>query len=116
MNFWNYASAQDLGLKTKQRYCSAQRENTLTHNLIRLGWLTSIRLIFKYWNHLEIHGLENVPTAPPFVVTANHSSHLDALVIASALSLRWRDRISPCLLYTSPSPRDRTRSRMPSSA
>ena len=25
-------------------------------------------------------------------------------------------RISPCLLYTSPSPRDRTRSRMPSSA
>ena len=24
--------------------------------------------------------------------------------------------ISPCLLYTSPSPRDRTRSRMPSSA
>ena len=26
------------------------------------------------------------------------------------------DRYSPCLLYTSPSPRDRTRSRMPSSA
>jgi len=27
-----------------------------------------------------------------------------------------RDIIKPCLLYTSPSPRDRTRSRMPSSA
>ena len=26
------------------------------------------------------------------------------------------DNIKPCLLYTSPSPRDRTRSRMPSSA
>ena len=26
------------------------------------------------------------------------------------------ERIIPCLLYTSPSPRDRTRSRMPSSA
>ena len=26
------------------------------------------------------------------------------------------DRLNPCLLYTSPSPRDRTRSRMPSSA
>ena len=26
------------------------------------------------------------------------------------------DKISNCLLYTSPSPRDRTRSRMPSSA
>ena len=27
-----------------------------------------------------------------------------------------RKEASPCLLYTSPSPRDRTRSRMPSSA
>ena len=28
----------------------------------------------------------------------------------------WNARAAPCLLYTSPSPRDRTRSRMPSSA
>ena len=28
----------------------------------------------------------------------------------------WREEVSDCLLYTSPSPRDRTRSRMPSSA
>ena len=40
----------------------------------------------------------------------------------TGLSLRARtiaystDRVKPCLLYTSPSPRDRTRSRMPSSA
>ena len=30
--------------------------------------------------------------------------------------LRMREFIKNCLLYTSPSPRDRTRSRMPSSA
>ena len=29
---------------------------------------------------------------------------------------RFRNPVIPCLLYTSPSPRDRTRSRMPSSA
>ena len=28
----------------------------------------------------------------------------------------WATRVRICLLYTSPSPRDRTRSRMPSSA
>ena len=28
----------------------------------------------------------------------------------------WNHQVSYCLLYTSPSPRDRTRSRMPSSA
>ena len=32
------------------------------------------------------------------------------------LDKRYKQNISVCLLYTSPSPRDRTRSRMPSSA
>ena len=32
------------------------------------------------------------------------------------LTHKFGDKIIPCLLYTSPSPRDRTRSRMPSSA
>ena len=31
-------------------------------------------------------------------------------------SFEFKDKLRPCLLYTSPSPRDRTRSRMPSSA
>ena len=39
----------------------------------------------------------------------------DAFSIAETRIL-WIDRVYSCLLYTSPSPRDRTRSRMPSSA
>ena len=42
---------------------------------------------------------------PPCIVTERGES-LDI----------WAERARPCLLYTSPSPRDRTRSRMPSSA
>ena len=38
-----------------------------------------------------------------------------SLKLFTALSLA-RPQPKPCLLYTSPSPRDRTRSRMPSSA
>ena len=43
---------------------------------------------------------------------------LDALLAhARQRKLAWRpEPVTPCLLYTSPSPRDRTRSRMPSSA
>ena len=42
---------------------------------------------------------------------------LDRLVLALVhLGLDRRALECPCLLYTSPSPRDRTRSRMPSSA
>ena len=33
-----------------------------------------------------------------------------------AIRQRWAKWVAGCLLYTSPSPRDRTRSRMPSSA
>ena len=46
---------------------------------------------------------------------AGHSAHVAA---AEPLQLAGRQitRVADCLLYTSPSPRDRTRSRMPSSA
>ena len=37
-------------------------------------------------------------------------------LIARGVPVRWSAYFYPCLLYTSPSPRDRTRSRMPSSA
>ena len=44
------------------------------------------------------------------VVLTQYKSHS----LGQHLSRTWR--LSTCLLYTSPSPRDRTRSRMPSSA
>ena len=48
----------------------------------------------------------------------NHCPYVQAIItrlVADAKALRG-DGINTCLLYTSPSPRDRTRSRMPSSA
>ena len=44
----------------------------------------------------------------------DHGSQIDRF--ARSLVARARGQEAPCLLYTSPSPRDRTRSRMPSSA
>ena len=38
------------------------------------------------------------------------------LSVADQLTLDDLETVKDCLLYTSPSPRDRTRSRMPSSA
>ena len=44
------------------------------------------------------------------------STDLYKLMSASNFSMSSSTPSVPCLLYTSPSPRDRTRSRMPSSA
>ena len=38
------------------------------------------------------------------------------ILISEAIRIATSDRMGPCLLYTSPSPRDRQKSRMPSSA
>ena len=52
----------------------------------------------------ERHLVTQSQAPPPLVVA-------DQRALATLFALPWR-----CLLYTSPSPRDRTRSRMPSSA
>ena len=49
------------------------------------------------------------------VIIATASIYLDSFSNASNVSISSQD-VSACLLYTSPSPRDATLSRMPSSA
>ena len=59
----------------------------------------------------------------PLMVRTNTSAHHTAFTVSVDLighgtttGISASDRAKTCLLYTSPSPRDRTRSRMPSSA
>ena len=80
-------------------------------------WLTDMDGVLVHENH-EVPGASDlinrwVDTSKRFLVLTNNSiftpRDLAARMQASGLTV-------PCLLYTSPSPRDRTRSRMPSSA
>ena len=50
-----------------------------------------------------------------FIVTGDLTVQ-GATTFVSSTNIDIKDNIITCLLYTSPSPRDRTRSRMPSSA
>ena len=62
---------------------------------------------------------EETPTSASFTiregVTCTDGSTLNAQTVANNINF-VADPANGCLLYTSPSPRDRTRSRMPSSA
>ena len=46
-------------------------------------------------HRLSIEGLENVPAEPPFVLVANHTSHLDALILAACLPRNQRGKVFP---------------------
>lgn len=95
MEPWQLHPARGLGLSAPERWRSLQRESGLGASGLRWLWWAVTRLFFACWNRLEIRGGEHLPAAPPFVLVANHTSHLDALLLASALPLKWRDHVSP---------------------
>ena len=60
-----------------------------------------------------------LPSWPPLYVDAKKQNAFIKMRIADWVAVERGHRLTKfatCLLYTSPSPRDRTRSRMPSSA
>ena len=73
----------------------------------------------------SVHSYEHDPAAPSFGLEAAARLELDPSAVFKTLMARLDDDRGPlvvaivpvnCLLYTSPSPRDRQKSRMPSSA
>lgn len=95
MTDWELKPARDLYLPPLERYRSYQRESGLVETLARWTWLACLRQTFGWWNRLEVIGREHLPLQPPFVMVANHASHLDALILSSILNRAWRDRIFP---------------------
>ena len=41
--------------------------------------------IYKHYFSLECHGLEHIPQGKPYIITPNHTSHLDTLAVITAL-------------------------------
>jgi 1-acyl-sn-glycerol-3-phosphate acyltransferase len=95
MEEWKLEPAHDLHLSGMERYRSHHREGGLLESSLRLGWWGMLRGLFRTWNRLHIVGREHLPAEPPFVLVANHASHLDALLLTATLPLRWRDQTFP---------------------
>ena len=72
-------------------------------------------------DYIELEGVvkEKLPNTTFKVELENgHSvlAHISGKIRKHYIRILPGDKVTVCLLYTSPSPRDRTRSRMPSSA
>lgn len=95
MERWEYKPAADAGLPWRERVSSLKRETGLLGLGTRYLWRGVLRLYFRLWHRLRVEGRENLPHEPPFVMIANHASHLDALALSICLPPRFADCIFP---------------------
>jgi 1-acyl-sn-glycerol-3-phosphate acyltransferase len=92
---WRYESARDLGLSNADRARSIRREvGLLTTMMTTLRWVV-VRCYLRVFHRLRVEGAEHLPGGLPIILVANHSSHLDALVLASVLSADQNRRVFP---------------------
>jgi len=92
---WQYKPASDLERPALEQARSLGREPGLASNFWHVLRHRSSRVYFRLYHRLVIDGSEHLPTQPPFILVANHSSHLDALALASALPARLCSKVFP---------------------
>jgi 1-acyl-sn-glycerol-3-phosphate acyltransferase len=92
---WKYQPARDLGLDQTERLKSVRRESGLAGLIARNLWWWWVRAVLRLSQRVEATGGEHLPKAAPFVLVANHSRHLDVMVLATALPLRLRNHVLP---------------------
>ncbi|MFO0832364.1 MAG: lysophospholipid acyltransferase family protein [Phycisphaerales bacterium] len=82
---WEYKPAGDHALPPVERLRSERREPGFVSWAAHRVSLRLLRWWMRVYNRLEVTGAEHLPRRTPFVVVGNHSSHIDALVIAAIL-------------------------------
>jgi len=95
MEPWQLQPARDTGLSPAERFRSVRRESGLLESLAQQTWFSVLRVYFAIAHRLTVKDRENLPQHGPFVLAANHCSHLDALILGAALPLRQRERAFP---------------------
>ncbi len=95
MDEWKYQPARDQHLPPDERLKSLQRETGLLGFLAQGAWRFTARSYLKIYHRLTVVGGERMPRSAPFVMIANHSSHLDALTLAASLPWHLRQRAFP---------------------
>ncbi|HEY3898467.1 MAG TPA: lysophospholipid acyltransferase family protein [Chthoniobacter sp.] len=90
MEDWQYKPAGDHGLRPEESLRSLHREAGLTGTITQTAWRLAVRAYLRIYHRFRVEGLEHLPAEPPFVMVANHTSHLDALTLSAALPWKLR--------------------------
>jgi len=92
---WKLRPARDLGLPLAERLGSTRREPGLVEAIGQRAWALVTKGYLRVWHRLSVTGREHLPAQPPFVLVANHTSHLDTIVLASLVSRQARRHLYP---------------------
>jgi len=95
MQDWQLKPAHDIELPLNQQFKSVRREGGLINAITHLAWYAFVALYLKLFHRLSIEGRQHLPASGSFILVANHASHLDSLVLASAVSWRMQSRVFP---------------------
>ena len=95
MSEWKFQPARDLDLGEGERLRSVRRENGLFGAMTHAVRWKVVRLYLHWIHRLQVEGREHLPTELPCVLVANHSSHLDALVLSSVLPIGMNRAVFP---------------------
>jgi 1-acyl-sn-glycerol-3-phosphate acyltransferase len=95
MEPWDLQPARDTGLSPSERFRSVRRESGLLESFAHHACFSFLRTYFAIAHRLSIIGRENLPSHGPFILAANHCSHLDALILGAALTPRHREGAFP---------------------
>ena len=95
MSSWKYETADDLDQNLVDRLQRIPRRPDMLVWGMRLAMAVAIRGWFRTYHRFQIAGVENLPSDGPFVLVANHTSHLDVFCLLSALPIRSIHRAFP---------------------
>jgi 1-acyl-sn-glycerol-3-phosphate acyltransferase len=95
MNEWDYQPTADFDKTPIERLRVFPRQPDMLWYALRLAVHAVLRLWLKVWHRYRVVGREQLPAGEPFVMIANHASHLDALCLLSALPLKAIQKTYP---------------------
>lgn len=95
MKQFEYEPAMDSDLPAKERSTSVRREAGLIPATINLGWRLTCITYMRAVHRLAVVGRDQIPATRPFVLIANHCSHLDTLALSASLPRHARRNLYP---------------------
>jgi 1-acyl-sn-glycerol-3-phosphate acyltransferase len=95
MTDWEYQPTEDFDKSPIERLSTFPRHPDMFVYAMRLVLHALMRGWLRIYHRYRVTGREHLPLDRPFVMVANHASHLDAISLLSALPLRRIQKAYP---------------------